>query len=84
MFTIDFQIIITYPSKQNHQRLKYNGLSLVLINRNIKLRVVLHVGLPTISQRPFVYISSTEGMKEGWLQITTQSVTPILHTQKQS
>ena len=56
MFTIDFQIIITYPSKQNHQRLKYNGLSSVLINRNVKLRVALHVGLPTICQRPFVYI----------------------------
>ena len=77
MFTIDFEIIITHPSKQNHQ---YNGLSSVLINRNVKLRVALHVGLPTISQRPFVYILSTEGMKEGWLQIATHSITPVLHT----
>ena len=51
MLTIDFEIIITYPSKQNHQRLKYNGLSSVLINRHVKLRVALHVGLPTICQR---------------------------------
>ena len=61
MFTIDFQIIITYQTKQKHKRLKYNGLSSVFIKRNVQLRVAL--GLPTICQWPFVYSRPTHCFK---------------------
>ena len=37
MFTVDFQIIITYQSKQKHKRLKNSGLSSIFKDRNVQL-----------------------------------------------